>query len=144
MKNFKDTIVLIDSIFLLKAIYDTKKVYSKIYLNRTFDKILISSLVLYLIELAENWKKNIVDVYVVSADAYPLDEDVISMDVKEIEIENNSIPIHQINCDFISFEIEDLVETNTIQNIILFADDLAYPPILSSWQKSAIDQTLTS
>ena len=134
-----NTIVFIDYIFLLKAIYDTKKIYSKIYPNRTFNKILISSLVQYLIELAENWGKNIVDIYVITADEYPLDEDVISMDVKEIDIENDSIPIHQINCDFISFQIEELAKTNTIQNIILFADDSAYSPILSSWQESAID-----
>jgi len=133
------TILLIDSIFLSKAIYSTLKIYSEIYPERKFEKIMISQLIKNLVSY---FKKNIKEIHLVLCEEFPLDDNLITLDTNEVNIENNIVSIKQTNCDFVCAEIGDIGDSSIYNGILLLADDSGYLPILKTWQSKGKDLIL--
>ena len=140
----KYTSIIIDGVFLWKAVKNTKNIYSAIWVDKKMSKPHIQDIVGNILEYYNRYdsENNTVCCYILESNHFPLNE-VIEMDMENtiIKSESQSIHFYRENIkDIVTFEalnkIERLINN---ENIILVADDKSYELPLIELKNKGVD-----
>lgn len=143
----KYTSVIIDSIFLNKAIEKTINIYKEIYPDKGFSKPRLLDVVSNIIKCYDNFKsddKSINIVYMHNPDVLQQTQTYDNNPSKFTNSDNTSCKLSVEETDgFVNFEIlEYLNRIINSENIILVADDLMYEKTLNQYKDKGVDITL--
>jgi hypothetical protein len=129
-----DTHIVIDTLFLNKAIFRAKAEYSEIYPGREFQEVNLEKIITGLSRFLkiEGATKIIILKTAFSKPTFYAGE-------KTIETESGLIIIDCKTVEFITFGLDDCADDGEVfKEIILFADDIGYIPVISSFKKQGI------
>ncbi|CEN38124.1 hypothetical protein [Capnocytophaga cynodegmi] len=140
----KYTSIIIDGIFLGKAVNNTRAIYNNIWTDKRLTKPHIQDVVQNILEYYNRYdsENNIINCYILESNHFPLSE-VIEMDMEKsiLKSENHIIKVYKENLDdVISFEALDKIERLiNNENIILVADDKFYELPLNELKSKGVD-----
>lgn len=140
----KYTSIIIDGVFLEKAVNNTRTIYRKIWKDKILTKPNIQDVVQNILEYYNRYdsENNTIDCYIFESNHFPLSE-VIEMDMEKsiLKSENHTIKVHKENFDdVIAFEALDKLERLiNNENIILVADDKSYELPLNELKSKGVD-----
>jgi hypothetical protein len=144
----KYTSIIIDGIFLEKAIIKTIQIYKKIWPDKEFIKPDLNSIIKNILNYFDRFKseKKGINCYILLSDSFDL-ESIVNIDysanIFKTDNENQVRTfINKIN-EIIAFEvIEQLERLTNNDNIILVADDVIYENELNKYKDSGIEMIL--
>lgn len=142
----KYTSILVDEIFLEKAISKTIAIYKEIYPNRKFRRPILKNIIIEILEMYDTFhsKEKEINCYVYN---YESDLDSINANRSNIRFSTEDGVAGKIfidiTDDFVWIEIVDHMKRiiNT-ENVLLVADDLVYEKYLNEMKEKKIDVTL--
>lgn len=140
----KYTSIIIDGVFLRKAVNNTRVIYNKIWTDKILIKPHIQEVVQNILEYYNRYDSvnNIIDCYIFENNHFPLSE-VMEMDMEKsiLKSENHIIKVYKENLDdVIAFEALDKIERLiNNENIILVADDKSYERPLNELKSKGVD-----
>lgn len=140
----KYTSVIIDGIFLMKAVNSTKNIYNNIWTDKKLKNPHIQDVIQNILEYynRHDSESNTINCYILESNHFPLSE-VIEMDMGKsiLKSENNIIKVYKENLDnIIAFEALDKIERlMNNENIILVADDKSYEHPLNELKNKGVD-----
>lgn len=143
IKNY--TSLIIDGIFLEKAIDKTKQTYSEIYPNKKFVKPDLNTVINNILESYDRFKtkKKIVNCYLLLSESFDLESRIsINHDSNIFRTSNGNqvkVFINKTN-EIICFEVlEQLDRLINNDNIILVADDQIYEHYLEEYKNKGVE-----
>lgn len=140
----KYTSIIIDGVFLEKAVKNTRAIYNNIWVDKILTKPHIQDVVQNILEYYNRYdsENNAIDCYIFESNCFPLRE-VIEMDIEKpiLKSENNIVKVYKENLDnVIAFEAFDKIERLiNNENIILVADDKSYELPLNELKSKGVD-----
>ena len=141
----KYTSVIVDGIFIEKAIDNTIAVYEEIYPTREFERPCLNNVLMNITSMYNRFitEENIINYHIYNYNENADESTFISGDIfidnQQIE---NRIYNHETN-GFIYQKVEEHFERIlNLENIILVADDILYEPILHDLKDNGIDVIL--
>lgn len=141
----KYTSVIIDGIFLEKAIDKTVKTYSEIWPDKKFIKPDLSSVVKNILDRFDRYKteSKIVNCYLLLSESFDLESRIIINHINQNFITNNGnqvkVFLNKTNA-LIAFEVlEQLERLINTENIILVADDKIYENALNELKGRGVE-----
>ena len=140
----KYTSIIIDGVFLGKAVNNTRAIYNNIWTDKILTKPHIQDVVQNILEYYNRYdsENNIINCYILESNHFPLSE-VMEMDMEKsiLKSENHIIKVYKENLDdVIAFEALDKIERLiNNENIILVADDKSYELPLNELKSKGVD-----
>ncbi len=141
----KNLSIVIDGIFLEKAVLQTKSIYREIYPEKALKKPSIDDIIYHIIRFTYSEKQSCANCYLFYSNHFNLESIVDIGDLEEFSLlmgEKPTLVGANYNLfkskvdDIIFFRVQDQIDRiiNT-ENIVLVADDFAYTPYLKSLQE---------
>ncbi|MEH2282854.1 MAG: hypothetical protein V7K90_16240 [Nostoc sp.] len=141
--------VIIDGIFLEKAVVQTRKIYKRIYSEKTLCKPNIDAIVEQLLKDAHIKRKEEVNCYLIYSTHFNLQAVVDICEVEEDGLfmdDNSSLVGYNCNLfklktqDFILFKVvEQLERIINVESVFLVADDVGYNPYLQDLKDRGVE-----
>ena len=124
-------VLIIDGIFMHKALYQAESLYKEIYPDKEFKRVNLSNIINHIISYSQNWSKTISTSFLVTNSVYD-GSHAIHFDCEEVVANRKFVPVHLIKTDnLIWYKTEQLINEYNDKDIILCADDRAYYPTLN-------------
>jgi len=145
IKNY--TSILIDGIFLEKALKLTQKIYLKIWPDKTFIIPNLNDVIKNILDYYDRFKteKKIVNCYLVESSDFDLQNVVFIDDVNKFETKNgNQVNVFKTKTNgIVAFEVLEQIERLiNNDNLILVADDRIYESELKEHKKRDIEMIM--
>ena len=140
----KYTSIIIDGVFLEKAVKNTRAIYNNIWADKMLKKPHIQDVIQNILEYYNRYdsENNAIDCYIFESNCFPLRE-VIEMDIEKpiLKSEKNIVKVYKENIDnVIAFDALDKIERLiNNENIILVADDKSYELPLNELKSKGVD-----
>lgn len=141
--------IIIDGIFLEKAVKDTQAIYGRVYPEKIFKKLSIDAIVEQLLKYTHVERKQEVNCYLIYSNHFSLEyvvdideitEDDFLMEERLNSVERNYNLYKLKTQDIVSFKVEkQLNRIINVENVLLVADDFAYVPYLQELKNKGVE-----
>lgn len=141
--------IIIDGIFLEKAVKDTQGIYRRVYPEKIFKKPSIDAIVEQLLKYTHVERKQEVNCYLIYSNHFSLEyvvdidemtEDDFLMEERLNSVERNYNLYKLKTQDIVLFKVEkQLNRIINVENVLLVADDFAYVPYLKDLRNKGVE-----
>lgn len=137
--------IIADGIFLNSQVAETKHLYEDIWAGKKlFEKARVTILLKELLKYAHHFPnlklvdgKTYVEFRIYISTYHSIYN--FSFDSDLIYVDDFIVNVYYVRTDkIICFEIDDYIKESNISNVLLIADDPAYPPMISTWESDNI------